>query len=67
MTKLKTTVNLADHDTIYQSLIEMHAGYSDAESERINARLILLLMNHIGEVQVIFEAIELAKKSSLDL
>lgn len=64
MTKLNTMVNLAAHDKIYQSLIDMHAGRSDAESQRINARLIFLLINHIGNEQVIIEAIGRAKGQS---
>lgn len=60
MTKLKTAVNLNEHDRIYAALVELHAGRSEDESQRINARLILLLMNHIGDEQILGEAFELA-------
>jgi hypothetical protein len=41
-------------------LVDAHRGLSDAESERLNVRLVLLLANHIGDAQVIAEAIAAA-------
>lgn len=60
MATLRTAPNLSDPDGIYQRLIELHAGRDDADSFRINARLILLLANHIGDRETIIEAIRLA-------
>jgi hypothetical protein len=62
MTTLNTGTNLADHDGIYQRLVALHEGLSDEESARANARLILLLINHIGDLAVIEQAIALARK-----
>jgi len=62
MTTLNTGINLADHDGIYQRLVALHEGLSDEESARANARLILLLINHIGDRAVIEQAIALARK-----
>lgn len=62
MTALNTDINLADHDGIYARLVALHEGLSDEESARANARLILLLINHIGDRAVIEQAIELARK-----
>ncbi|HXU51719.1 MAG TPA: DUF2783 domain-containing protein, partial [Casimicrobiaceae bacterium] len=50
-------------DDIYAMLVDAHRGLSDAESERINVRLVLLLANHIGDPQVIAEAIAEATTS----
>lgn len=50
-------------DDFYQALIEAHRGLSDDESLELNARLILLLSNHIGDLAVLREALELARES----
>jgi hypothetical protein len=60
MAKLVTTPNIARPDDLYQALIDLHQGRSDEESERVNARLILLLANHIGDEEAIGEAIAIA-------
>lgn len=60
MSRLIVTPNLPDVDDIYQWLVDAHIGLSDTESMRLNARLILLLANTIGDPQVIREAIERA-------
>jgi hypothetical protein len=60
MTRLITSPNLDGPDDVYQWLIDLHAGRSEAESLNINARLILLLLNHIGDRGAIREAIALA-------
>jgi hypothetical protein len=51
-------------DDFYQALIDTHRGLSDAESEALNARLILLLANHIGDIAVLREALRLARESA---
>jgi len=60
---LTTNPNLADPDALYTALIEAHGGLSEAESVALNARLILLLANHIGDAAVVGEAIATALKS----
>ena len=47
-------------DDFYQALIEAHRGLSDDESLALNARLILLLSNHIGDLAVLREALAMA-------
>jgi len=66
MGKLITTPNLARHDDIYDRLIALHTGRDDAESQRLNARLILLLLNHIGDEDVILEALRIAAHQSAE-
>ena len=51
-------------DDFYQALIEAHRGLSDEESLALNARLILLLSNHIGDLAVLREALALALQRS---
>ena len=49
-------------DDFYEALIDAHRDLDDAKSEALNARLILLLTNHIGDIAVIREALALARK-----
>jgi hypothetical protein len=63
---LITKPNLAKPDEIYARLIATHEGLSEQESHALNARLILILMNHIGDDTVIFEAMRLARIPNAD-
>ena len=49
-------------DDFYQALIDTHRDLSDEESARVNARLVLLLSNHIGDLDVLREAMETARQ-----
>ena len=49
-------------DDFYEALIEAHRDLSDEQSEQLNARLVLLLANHIGDLSVLREAFTLARK-----
>jgi hypothetical protein len=60
---LITSPNLTRPDETYATLIATHDGLSEAESHALNARLILILMNHIGDHQVLAEAMRLARRS----
>jgi hypothetical protein len=60
---LKREPNVTDPDGLYAAIIDAHAGLSDAESLALNARLVLLLANHIGDEAVLREALEAARKS----
>ncbi len=48
-------------DDIYEAIIMMHEGLSDEESASVNARLILILANHIGDASTIREAAMIAR------
>lgn len=63
MAKLTTDPNIHDPDGFYAELIATHDGLSDAESVALNARLILILANQIGDRAVLSEALELAAQS----
>lgn len=63
MTALKTENGFANPDAAYEALVEAHRGSSEAESAAFNARLVLILSNHIGDLVVLKEAISLAKKA----
>lgn len=53
--------NLADPDAFYQTLIAAHDGLSDEDSQALNARLVLILANHIGDLDTLIEALKAAK------
>ena len=57
---LITTPNIVDPDDFYAELIALHQGRAKEESDAINARLILLLANHIGDRRTLREAFEAA-------
>ena len=48
-------------DDFYEALIETHRELSDEQSAMVNARLILLLANHIGDIGVLREAMQIAR------
>ncbi|HSF91935.1 MAG TPA: DUF2783 domain-containing protein [Paracoccaceae bacterium] len=62
MNNLNTQPNLKNADDFYARLLEAHEGRGKAESDAINARLVLLLANHIGDLDVLSEALELASE-----
>ena len=53
--------NIGDPDGFYDDLLRAHEGLGKAESDAFNARLILILCNHIGDRAVIREALAAAK------
>lgn len=53
--------NITDPDGFYEKLLKAHEGLSDEESEALNARLILILANQIGDANTLTEALEAAK------
>ena len=60
---LKRDPNVADPDGLYAAIIDAHADLTEAESVALNARLVLLLANHIGDPAVLAEALAVARKS----
>ena len=60
MAKLITKANIAGPDDFYAELLAAHDGLSKAESDALNARLILLFANHIGDRTVLSEALAAA-------
>jgi hypothetical protein len=58
---LTTTANLPNPDDIYAKLIAAHDDLTEPESHAMNARLILILFNHIGNDLVLEEAMRLAR------
>ena len=64
MTTLITTPHLEAPDDFYEALIEAHRDLTLAQSQALNARLVLLLANHIGAFDVLKQALEAARVST---
>ena len=58
---MKTTMNLQDADGFYEHLLDAHAGLDREQSELLNARLILLLANQVGDARVLQECLLAAR------
>jgi hypothetical protein len=63
---LSTSSNFASPDDAFRAIVEAHRGLSDAQSADLDAALVLVLANHIGDLEVLREAIELAKRRLVD-
>jgi uncharacterized protein DUF2783 len=63
---LSTNSNFARPDDAFRAIVEAHRGLSDEQSADFDAALVLILANHIGEIDVLREAIGLAKRRMLD-
>jgi Protein of unknown function (DUF2783) len=60
---LLTTPHLSAPDDFYEALIDAHRDLSSAQSAEVNAKLVLLLANHIGGLDVLREALNAARAS----
>lgn len=63
MADLVTEPNIAGPDDFYAELLAAHQGLDKQQSDALNARLILLLANHVGDRRVLSQAIAAAKRS----
>lgn len=59
--RLITDPNLESPDDFYEALLDAHRDLSEAESHALNARLVLLLANHVGSLAVLREALAKAR------
>jgi len=63
---LLTSSNFANRMTPFGRLVEAHRGLSDEQSADLDAALVLILANHVGDLDVLREAIVLAKRRMVD-
>ena len=63
--KLIRTPNIADPDAFYDSLLAAQRDLPDEQAERVLAKLVLILANHIGDRAVLAEALDLARSNTL--
>ncbi len=60
MPDLITTANLADPDAVFEALMNAHRDLAPEASRQLDAKLVLLLANHIGDPDIVKQAIALA-------
>lgn len=58
---MKTDANIPDPDGFYAAWLRAHEGLSDAESHDVDARLVLLLANQVGDQKVLLACIAEAR------
>ena len=63
---LSTRSNFAKPDDAFRMIVEAHRGLDDGQSADLDAALMLILANHIGDLDVLREAIDLARQSLTD-
>ena len=59
--RLNVEPNLLEPDAFYEMLVDAHQDLSEAQSGMLNAQLILLLANHLGDLAVLHEAFAIAR------
>jgi uncharacterized protein DUF2783 len=59
--RLNIEPNIAAPDDFYEALIDMHRDLTPQQSQLVNAKLILLLANHVGDLAVLREAMAHAR------
>jgi Protein of unknown function (DUF2783) len=65
MTHLDTQPRFADADAAFRLIVEAHRDLTPAESAALNAKLVLLLANHIGDIAVLREAVLAARPKAV--
>ena len=64
MTELRRTDGFQGRgDEVYERLIAAHRGLSDAQSGALNARLVLVLANQVGDADAVLAAIAAVRAS----
>jgi hypothetical protein len=63
---LSTNSNFARPDDAFRTIVEAHRGLSTSQSADLDAALVLILANHVGDIEVLREAIALAKRRMID-
>lgn len=63
---MKTSLNLQDADAFYECLLDAHQGLSREQSELLNARLILILANQLGDTALLTSCIAAARPAPVE-
>jgi hypothetical protein len=63
---LSTASNFSNPDDAFRLVVEAHRGLADEQSTALDSALVLILANHIGDIGVLREAVELAKRGLVE-
>jgi len=61
---LMTESRFKDPDQAFVTLVEARRGLSEREASELDAKLVLILANHIGDIEVLHQAIAFAKQAT---
>lgn len=64
MIKMQAPSRLDRHDDIYERLVKMHDGLSEDESRKLNAKLILTLINEVGDTDTVLKLFDLVEANN---
>jgi len=59
---LSTASNFTKPDDAFRAIVEAHRGLDDEQSAALDAALVLILANHIGDIEVLREAVALGRR-----
>lgn len=59
---MRTDPNIPDPDELYAALVAAHEGLTEAQSAELNARLVFLLANQIGDQRTLMACVEAARR-----
>ncbi|MBK7657525.1 MAG: DUF2783 domain-containing protein [Betaproteobacteria bacterium] len=62
---LTLTPNIPESDGFYEELVNAQRDMDNAQAERMMAKLVLILSNHVGDRSILSEAIALARNNTL--
>lgn len=60
---MKSEPNITDADAFYEAWVAAHEGLGDGESAALDARLVLLLANQVGDLQALLDCIAAARRA----
>jgi hypothetical protein len=63
MEKFREEIGINDPDGFYAKLIELHEGLSPEHSQKLNAKMVLMLANHVGDKEVLEEILGYLKST----
>jgi hypothetical protein len=63
MNTLNLNPNIPNGDDFYEKLLNAHEGLNKEQSDALNARLILILSNHIGDMDILEQALNATKSA----
>jgi hypothetical protein len=61
---MRSDPNIPDPDGFYAALVAAHRGLTERQSAELNARLVFLLANQLGDQQALLECVEAAAATS---
>lgn len=63
MPKASTDIRLERHDDIYERLVNLHDGLSEEDSRKLNAKLIIALINQVGDADIVLDIMDMIKSN----